>query len=129
MQKAHVVALHVAHRATHAREALAKAEVIRGIVFRRLALRPIPIAAILQIHDVETVLLHRFPPGLQAQIIHTTETLLEYLRRHDGRADRKHDTAIESLDASAEETEVEGRGTAQRGAVEHGVIRNNVIAD
>ena len=55
MHERRVVALQVVHRAAHARVALAEAQVVGRVRLGRLALRPVPAAAVLQIDDVDRV--------------------------------------------------------------------------
>ena len=51
-EKHHVVTLRVVHRAAHAGETFAEAEIVGRIVLGRFAVRPVPVAAVLNIHNV-----------------------------------------------------------------------------
>src|SRR5579872_495790 len=75
MDKRSIIALGIVHCSTHARVALAEAQVIGGIRFRRLARSPIPAASILQIHNVNRVILHHLAASLKTQVIHATDAL------------------------------------------------------
>src|SRR6266704_879218 len=74
MQKEHVVALDVMHRAAHARITFAKAQIVRRVVFGRFACCPVPVAAVLQIHDVNRVAAHYPAVGLQPEVVDATQT-------------------------------------------------------
>src|SRR5262245_3718859 len=95
VQERYIVALRVRHRAAHAREAFAETQVVSGIVFRRLALGPIPLSAVLDIHDEQTVVADDLAFGLQSQVVYAAEAFFEDLRRHDRRTDGQDDAAVE----------------------------------
>src|SRR5438046_4054436 len=128
-QKHHVVALDIAHRAAHARITLAETQIIGRIVLRRLAFGPVPVAAVLQIDHVNCMILDDGPPGLQPQVVHTAQTLFKNLRPHDRRANGEHHAAVELFDRGAEEAKIQLGGASDGCAVEHRVIRDDVVAD
>ena len=97
MEERQVVALHVVQRAAHPGKALAEPQVIGGVRLGRLALRPVPAAAVLKVDDVERMAADDVAAGLQPQVVDAAQGLLEDLRPHDGRADREHDAAVEVL--------------------------------
>ena len=82
-----VIALEVMHHAPHPREAFAKPQIISGIVLWGFTLRPIPIAAVLDIDNVNRVVVDDAVFILKAQVVHATDALLEHLRSHYRRAD------------------------------------------
>ena len=129
MDEGDVVALRVVHRAAHAGKTFAEAQIVGGIVLGRFALRPVPVAAVLQIHDENGVVADNHAPFLESQVVHATDALFENLRSHDRRANRKHHAAIESLDRRAELAKIDRRGAAQHRTVKHRVVRNDVVAD
>ena len=86
-------------------------------------------SAVLQVNNKNMVPANHGTAGLQSQIIDTTEALLEDLRPHDRRADRENHAAIQFFDPAAEQPEIGAGGAAYCGAVEHGMIGNDVVAD
>src|SRR5690349_17170408 len=119
MHKSEVVLLRVTHRAAHAGKAFAKAQIIRGRRFRRLALRPVPTAPVLKIHDEDGVAGDWRPLLLQANIVNAAHTLLEHLRRHDRGANGEHHTTVEAIHTRAEARKVPARTTTDGRTVEH----------
>ena len=98
MEESDIVALHIIHRAAHAREAFAEAQVVRWIVLRRFTLRPIPIPSVLDVHDIERMVVHNLASCLESKVVDATEALLKYLRRHDGGPDGEDYAIVESFD-------------------------------
>ena len=88
MGESDIVALEIMHRAAHAGETFAEAEVVGGIIFRRFALRPIPVSTILNVDNVKIMIVNDGPAILQAQIVYATDALFENLRGHDRRTNR-----------------------------------------
>ena len=129
LDEAGIVALEVVHRAAHAGVAFAEAQIVGRVIFRRFAGGPIPVAAILEIDDINGVSMDGAAPGLEAQIIDAAQTFLEDLRAHDGGADGEHDAAIEALDGGGEFAEINFRGASDGGAVVHGMAGDDVVAD
>src|ERR1043166_3979596 len=129
MGKNNVVALQVVHGSSHAGKAFAEAQVIGRVVLGRLTLGPVPMAAVLQIHDVNLLSTHDGAAVLQPQIVHATDALLKALRSHDRRADGKNNAIIQPFDRAPEEAEIHLRGSANGRAVEHRMIRDDVIPD
>src|SRR5436309_3234890 len=119
VQERDVIALHVTHLAAHSREARAEAQVVGGIVLGRFTLRPIPLPAILNVHDVNSMVMNGRTPALEAQVIDAAQAFFEDLRGHDGGADRKRDSAVQLLDGAAKEGKVLRRSATNRGSAEH----------
>src|SRR2546426_9518967 len=65
----HIVALQVMHRAVHAGETLAEAQVVRRIVLWRLALRPTPVPAVLEVNHVDIVAGDDLSSRLEPQVV------------------------------------------------------------
>src|SRR5215813_653603 len=86
MQERHIIALEVLHGATHPGKAFAESQIVSRIVFGRFALRPVPSATILDVHNVDRMFAYDRSTGLNAQIVDATEALLEHLWCHDCRA-------------------------------------------
>ena len=101
-----IVALHVPHEAAHAGIALAEAEIVGRAGLGRLARRPVPAAAVLEVNDVDRMAGDDRSCGLKAEIVHATQALLEDLRAHDRRAHGEDDAAVEALHGSAEEGKI-----------------------
>src|ERR1041385_3705868 len=125
----HVVALEIVHCAAHAGKAFAEAKVVSGVVLGRLAFGPVPVSAVLNVHDINFMVVNDGPVSLEAQIVDATDALLENLRGHDGGTNRKNHAAVETLDRPAEKPKIDPRGAANRGTVEHRMIGNDVVAD
>lgn len=83
MNKRSIVALQVLHGASHARETLAKPQVIGWIRLRWLPNSPIPVATVLQVNNADVMVPHRGTSRLKPKIMDATEALLEDLGRHD----------------------------------------------
>ena len=92
MHEKQIVATTVAHPPTHARVALAEAQVVGGVVARRFALGPVPVAAVLEVHDVDAVAADDGAARLQAQVVHATDALLKNLRPH-----KRQQSALQAL--------------------------------
>src|SRR5260370_1174410 len=127
MEEGDVIALDIAHGSAHSREAFAKSKIVGGVVFGRFARGPIPVTAVLDIHDEELVIADGLPAGLESQIIHATEALLEHLGRHYGRAYGQNDAAVELLDRPADPLEIGIGGGSYHHPGEHSMIRGDVI--
>ena len=104
-----VVALDVVHLAPHPGVALAEPQVVGRVGLGRLALRPVPAAAVLEVDDVDGVAGDDRPAVLEPEVVHAAQALLEHLRPHDRRADGEHDAAVERLDRAAEQPEIDRR--------------------
>src|SRR5258705_5944962 len=124
-----VVALQIMHHAAHAGEAFAEAQVVGRIILWRFAFRPVPVAAVLNIDDVDIVLAHDWPPGLKSQIIHATDALLENLRRHDCGPNGKDYSAIEAFDRATENPKINSGSASNRSRIEHGMVGNDIVTD
>src|SRR5882724_6662376 len=83
VQKNDVVALEVFHGATDTGEAFAEAQVVGGAVFGRFAGGPVPVAAVLNVHDVDGVVVDDGSAGLQTDVVDATDAFFEHLRGHD----------------------------------------------
>src|ERR1700693_3168054 len=86
-------------------------------------------AAILDVHDINRVLVDHRAPSLPSQIVDATEALFENLRRHDGRADGKHHPAIELLDRAPKKTEIRRRRAADSSSIKDRVRGDDVVTD
>jgi hypothetical protein len=126
---AHVVGFEIIHGATHARKTFAEAKVVSWVGLGRFALRPIPIAAVLNVHDVDGVVADDVAPTLQPQVVHTTQTFLKHLWRHNRRADGQHHAAVQSFHRRAEQAEIRIRRAPNRRPAKHRVTRDDVVAD
>src|SRR3954468_23426545 len=129
LHEGEVIALQILHAPAHSRKAFAEAEVVGGVGLGRLTLCPIPVPAVLQIDDIDLVPLHDWPLRLKAEIVHATETFLEYLRPHDGCADGEYDAVVQPFNGAAEKLEIDRCRSADHRAIEHRVIRNDVVAN
>lgn len=87
MQEGGVVTLGVVHGAAHAGVAFAEAEVVSRVVGGRLALAPVPVAAVLDVDDINRVAVHHFAILLQAEVVDAGDAFFKNLRAHDGTAD------------------------------------------
>ena len=67
------------HCPAHAGEALTEAQVIGGIILRRLAFGPIPIATVLKIDDEDRVIVDDLPLCLKAEIVYATDAFFKDL--------------------------------------------------
>ena len=88
VQEDNVITLQILHRSAHARKALAEAEIVSRVVLGRFAFAPVPVAAILEIDNEDVVIMDDGLPGLEAEIVYTTDAFLEYLGSHDRGSDR-----------------------------------------
>ena len=129
VEERQVVALHVVQGAAHPGKALAEPEVIGRVRLGRLALRPVPAAAVLEVDHVNRMAADDVAALLEPEVIDAAQGLLEDLRAHDGRADREHDAAVEVPERAGEELEVPLRRPADRRAVEHRMVGDDVVAD
>lgn len=129
MEEGDVVELEIMHRAAHAGEAFAEAEIVSGVFFGRFAFGPVPIPAVLEVDDVKGMVVDDGAAVLQADVVDATDAFFEDLRGHDGGADGEDEAAFEIIHGSAEETEVDVGGAPNGGTVEHGVIGDDVVAD
>src|SRR5439155_20345954 len=100
----------------------AEAEVVGRIVLGRFAVGPVPVAAILQIDNVNRVAANNRAARLQPQIVHTAQTLFEYLRAHDRRTNREDDAAVKLFSRSAEQPEIDVCGAPDGRAFEHWMV-------
>src|SRR3954467_8575618 len=128
MQEGDIVALEVMHCPAHAGEALTEAQVIGSVVLRRLAFAPIPVAAVLKVDDEGRGIVDDSSFGLEAEIVHATNGLFEDLRPHDRGTDGHDHAVVESFEGGAEELEIDFGGASKHRAVEHRVVRNDVVA-
>ena len=124
-----IVALEILHAAAHAGKTFAETEIVGGIGFGRFAGGPIPIAAVLEIDDVDGVAADDGAILLETKIVHAAEAFFEDLRAHDRAADGEDDAMIETFDGTAEDLEIERGGATDERAVEDGVVGNDVVAD
>ena len=74
--------------AAHPGKAFAETKIIGRTAFRRFALRPVPVSAILDVDDINRMVLHDSSSGLKPEIIDEAEAFFKNLRRHDRGADR-----------------------------------------
>ena len=115
------------HRPAHPDIALAESQVIRRICLGRFANSPVPAASVLHIHDINAVSGNDWPTVLNPQVVHATDTLLENLRAHDRRSDRKHHSSIKLLHRFTEKPEILCRSAPNNRSAEHRMTCNNVI--
>jgi hypothetical protein len=129
VEECDVVGLDVVHGAAHAGVAFAEAEVVGGVVFGGFAAGPIPLAAVLEVDDVDGVVADDGASGLKPQVVDAAEAFFEDLRGHDGGTDGEDDAAVEGFDGAGKRGEVMSRGASDGSAVEHGVVGDDVVAD
>ena len=77
-----VVCAYVAHGSAHAREGLAVAQVIVGIVFGRFALRPVPMRLV-KVHDRHIMFVYMLSL-LQGEVLGHGQGFFENHGRHHG---------------------------------------------
>jgi hypothetical protein len=87
------------------------------------------VATVLEIDHEDLVITDDRAVGLKSEVVDAAEGLFEDLRTHDGGADAKHDAAVELIDCAGEPTEVGGGGAAEDGAIEHGMVGDDVVTD
>ena len=113
----------ITHRAAHAGEGFAEAQVVGGVRFGRFAFGPIPIAAVLEIDDENGMIVHDGSARLHAQVVYATELrFFENLRAHDGGADGHNHPAVEGFHARSEEAKIDSGSASDDAAVEHGMV-------
>src|SRR5690349_14233801 len=114
MEKADVVTLNVVHHATHARETLAEAQVVRGIVSGWFALGPVPVPAILEVDHIDCMVVKNFSAGLQPKVVNAAQALFKNLRSHDRRSHRENHATFQVFHGATKESKISGGRAADR---------------
>src|SRR5262249_27763625 len=107
MNEQQVITLDVVKIASHAGIALAEPEVVSGVALGGLALRPIPVAAVLEVDDVEAMITDHALSSLKPEVVDAAQGFLEYLRAHDGRPDREDHAPFKVFERAREQLEIE----------------------
>ena len=129
MQERDIVALEVLHGPTHPGKAFTEPQVVSWIVFGWFPMRPVPSSTVLDIHYVYRMFPYHRSTGLNAQIIHATEALLEHLRCHDRRAHGQYDATVQAFHRPGKKSKINSSSAPNCRTTEDRVIRNNVVAD
>src|SRR5436190_13885026 len=109
------------HLASHSGKAFAKPQIISRVVLWWLALRPIPVPAILDVHHKDRVVMNDPHARLQAQVVHATDAFLKDLGSHNRGSHRNHHSVIEFVYCPTKLAKVESCGAANCSAIEHRV--------